>query len=115
MECGKDYILRETTAPKGYDKIKTDIKISVSEDGSISTKLGKSKDKNGNVVYLVKNTKSKKPAADDRKPPKKDSNGVKTGDETSLKAWLMMMAAAITGLGAMIFRRRRTDKDQSCE
>ena len=57
LERGKQYLLREVTAPAGYGKLTTDIAISVNEDGTIKTALAKTKDKDGNDVYLVENTK----------------------------------------------------------
>ena len=57
LERGKQYLLREVTAPVGYGKLTTDIAISVNEDGTIKTALAKTKDKDGNDVYLVENTK----------------------------------------------------------
>jgi len=39
LERGKQYLLREVTAPVGYGKLTTDIAISVNEDGTIKTAL----------------------------------------------------------------------------
>ena len=44
LERGKQYLLREVTAPAGYGKLTTDIAISVNEDGTIKTALAKTKD-----------------------------------------------------------------------
>jgi LPXTG-motif cell wall-anchored protein len=76
-----------------------------------------------NTVYLVKNTKSKKAAGDkkkpdqknkktdqkDKKPSQKDktAHGVKTGDESPVEAWLVMMAISLSALAAMVFRRKK--------
>ena len=57
LEHGKKYLLREVTAPEGYGKLTTDIAFSVNEDGTIQTELATTKDADGNIVYLVENTK----------------------------------------------------------
>ena len=57
LEPGKSYVLREETAPTGYKKITTDIAVTVNEDGTITTGLPKATDSEGNVVYLVQDSK----------------------------------------------------------
>ncbi len=106
MECGKTYVLRETTAPAGYEKITTDMIIKVSEEGVVSSELSESEDEDGNVVYLVENSLKKGASKDSGK-----SKGVKTGDETPIGEWLAVMAAAMSGLAATIYTRRRREDD----
>jgi hypothetical protein len=108
MTAGKTYVLREINAPEGYDKITTDIVIDVLEDGSISCELNESEDEYGNTVYLVENSLSKTPGGDKDKDKAK---GVKTGDETPIGEWLAVMAAAMSGLAATIYTRRRREDD----
>ena len=57
LEPGKSYVLREETAPTGYQKITTDIAFTVNEDGTITTGLPTATDSEGNVVYLVQDSK----------------------------------------------------------
>ena len=57
LEAGKSYVLREETAPTGYQKITTDIAFTVNEDGTITTGLPTATDSEGNVVYLVQDSK----------------------------------------------------------
>ena len=106
MECGKTYVLRETTAPAGYDKITTDMIIRVSEEGVVSSNLSASVDSDNNVVYLVEDNLKKGASKDTDK-----SKGVKTGDETPIGEWLAVMAAAMSGLAATIYTRRRREDD----
>ena len=52
LTAGKEYILRETVAPNGYE-VTTDIEFRVENDGSITTTAKTTVDKDGNVTYLV--------------------------------------------------------------
>ena len=56
LTAGRDYILREITAPEGY-AYTTDIEFSVGKDGEITTGAETTTGENNETIYLVKDTK----------------------------------------------------------
>ncbi len=50
--AGRDYVLRETLAPTGYDYV-SDIEFRIEKDGSVTTGLAHTQDESGRTVYLV--------------------------------------------------------------
>lgn len=57
LNVDREYLLRETVAPSGYFATR-DISFRVEKDGSITTTAEHTEDENGNVTYLVKDTKN---------------------------------------------------------
>ena len=105
LEAGKTYILRETVAPEGYDKITTDIEVKVSEEGVVTTELKATTDKDGNTVYLVEDNAVKKAET----KTTTTSKAVRTGDFSQPMFWLLLMAAALLSAVAVILRRRHAE------
>lgn len=94
LEVGKDYILRETKAPKGY-QYAADIYFTIEKDGTIITDAKKIVDESGRTIYLMED--------------KEIVAGVKTEDYSFIYLYgVLMVISGVLLLGA-VYRRRKNN------
>lgn len=131
LEAGESYILREVVTPDKYESIE-DIAFSVNADGSININVESVTDEDGTVIYLIENQAVKNDSvideeeegsgeedpgySDEKEESKEEEKGkddheehaVKTGDNTSVWIWgVLMLMAAVVIIGLKCFRSKR--------